>query len=92
MGTAQHFSITLPSDMADAIKSKVATGEYETEGDVIRDGLRTLMARDRAIDLWLENEAGPAYDAIKADPTRAITVGEVRESLALELKKANPER
>ncbi|MEB0134538.1 hypothetical protein QN362_04245 [Actimicrobium sp. CCC2.4] len=44
------------------------------------------------IDLWLENEAGPAYDAIKADPTRGITIVEVRTSLAAELKKANAER
>jgi antitoxin ParD1/3/4 len=46
--TTQQFSITLPNEMADAVKSKVAAGEYATESEVIRDGLRALLARDRA--------------------------------------------
>ena len=88
MRTTQQFSITLPNEMADAVKSKVATGEYATESEVIREGLRALMARDRAVDNWLREEVGPAYDALKADPTRAVTVAEVRARLAAEHKKA----
>ena len=48
MRTTQQMSITLPNDMADAVKTKVRSGEYASESEVIRDGLRTLMARDRA--------------------------------------------
>ena len=88
MRTTQQFSITLPNELADAVKSKVATGEYATESEVIREGLRALMARDRAVDNWLREEVGPAYDALKADPTRAVTVAEVRARLAAEHKKA----
>ncbi len=36
--------------MANIIKAKVAAGEYATESEVISDGLRALMARDRAVD------------------------------------------
>jgi len=36
--------------MAEAVKSKVATGEYASESEVIRDDLRALLARDRAAD------------------------------------------
>ena len=50
----------------------------------LRDGLRALMARDRAVESWLHNQAGPAYDALKADPSRAVTAGEVRARLAAE--------
>ncbi len=74
--------------MANAVKSKVATGEYATESEVIREGLRALMARDRAVDNWLREEVGPAYDALKPDPTRAVTVAEVRARLATEHMKA----
>ncbi|MHB8254653.1 MAG: ribbon-helix-helix domain-containing protein [Acidiferrobacter sp.] len=88
MRTTQQFSITLPNEMADAVKSKVATGEYATESEVIREGLRALMARDRAVDNWLRAEVGPAYDALKADPTRAVTVADVRARLATEHKQA----
>ena len=74
--------------MADIIKTKVAAGEYATESEVIRDGLRALMARDRAVDNWLMQEVGPAYDALKANPARAVTVDQLRATLAAEHKKA----
>ncbi len=88
MRTTQQFSITLPKEMADAVKSKVAAGEYASESEVIRDGLRVLMARDRAVENWLHKQVGPAYDALKADPSRAITVDQVRARLAAEHKTA----
>lgn len=88
MRTTQQFSITLPLEMADIVKTKVAAGEYATESEVIRDGLRVLMARDRAMENWLSQQVGPAYDALKADPARAVSLSQVREALAAEHKKA----
>ena len=88
MRTTQQLSITQPNEMADAVKSKVAAGEYASESEVIRDGLRVLMARDRAVENWLHEQVGPAYDALKADPSRAITVDQVRARLAAEHKTA----
>ena len=87
MRTTQQFSITLPNEMADIIKTKVAAGEYATESEVIRDGLRALMARDRAVDKWLMEEVGPAFDALRANPARAVTVDQLRATLAAEHKK-----
>ena len=88
MRTTKQFSITLPNEMADAVKTKVAAGEYATESEVIRDGLRALMARDRAVENWLRQEVGPAYDALKAGPVRAVTIDQVRATLAAEHSKA----
>ncbi len=88
MSTTQQFNITLPNEMADIVKTKVATGEYATESEMIRDGLRVLMARDRAVENWLQHQVGPAYDALKADPARAVTVNQVRATLAAEHRKA----
>lgn len=88
MRTTQQFRITLLNEMADAVKSKVATGEYATESEVIRDGLRALMARDRAVEHWLLEQVGPVYDALKADPSRAVSVDWVRARLAAEHKAA----
>ena len=88
MRSTQQFSITLPNEMAKAVKSKVASGEYATESEVIRDGLRALMARDRAVENWLQEHVGPAYDALKADPSRAVTVDQVRARLVAEHKTA----
>ena len=88
MRTTQQMSITLPNDMADVVKAKVRTGEYASESEVIRDGLRVLMARDRAVESWLHNQVGPAFDALKTDPSRAVTVDQVRARLAAEHAKA----
>lgn len=88
MRTTQQLSITLPKEMADAVKGKVQAGEYATESEVIRDGLRALLARDRAVDAWLLNQVGPAMDALKADPARAVTAEKLRARLAAERTKA----
>lgn len=88
MRTTQQFSITLPNEMADVVKAKVRSGEYATESEVIRDGLRALMARDRAVEGWLREQVGPACDALKADPSRAVTADHVRARLAAERAKA----
>ena len=81
MRTTQQFSITLPNELANLVKAKVAGGEYATDSEVIRDGLRAMMARDRAVANWLIQEVGPAYDALKADPSRAVTLEQVRSRL-----------
>ena len=64
MRSTQQFSITLPNQMADVVKAKVAAGEYATESEVIRDGLRALLARDRALENWLLGQVAPAYDCL----------------------------
>ena len=88
MRTTQQLSITLPNDMADIVKAKVRTGEYASESEVIRDGLRALMAQERAVESWLHNQGGTVYDALKADPARAVTPDQVRAHLAAEHAKA----
>jgi len=88
MRTTQQMSITLPNELAVAVRAKVASGEYASESEVIRDGLRALMARDRAIERWLHEQVGPAYDALKADPSRAVTAPQIRARLAADPKKA----
>jgi putative addiction module CopG family antidote len=84
MRSTQQLSITLPNQMADLVKAKVAAGEYATESEVIRDGLRALLARDRALENWLVGQVAPAYDALKAEPSRALSADQVRSRLAAE--------
>lgn len=82
MRSTQQFSITLPNEMAEAVRAKVAAGEYATESEVIRDGLRVLLARDRAVEDWLRKDVAATYDKLKADPSRAVAVGAVKARLA----------
>jgi putative addiction module CopG family antidote len=87
MRTTTQISITLPNEMASLVRAKVKAGEYASESEMIRDGLRVLLARDRIIEDWLNNEVGAAYDALSADPSRALTVDQVRARLAAEHTK-----
>src|SRR5690606_16359178 len=81
MHSTKQFSITLPNEMADAVEAKVAAGEYATESEVIRDGLRALLARDQAVETWLHEQVIPAAQALKADPECALSADQVREHL-----------
>jgi antitoxin ParD1/3/4 len=87
MRSTQQMSITLPNEMARIVREKVAAGEYASESEVIRDGLRSLMARDRAMEEWLRHQVAPAHDALRADPKRALSARRIRASLATEHKK-----
>jgi antitoxin ParD1/3/4 len=84
MRTTRQLSITLPNDMADALRERVRSGEYASESEVIREGLRALFARDQAIEAWLRDEVAAAYDAVVDDPSRAATAQRVRARLAAE--------
>ncbi len=86
MRTTQQFSITLPHEMAQLVRAKVESGEYASESEVIRDGLRALQLHERALDAWLREQVASAYDAMKADPSRAVSAKKVRASLAAALK------
>jgi antitoxin ParD1/3/4 len=68
MRTTQQFSVTLPNEMADLVRAKVASGEYASESEVIREGLGALSARERALDDWLRQRALPACDAHRKSP------------------------
>jgi len=87
MRSTQQFSITLPNEMAEMVRAKVAAGDYATESEVIRDGLRALAARDRAVESWLRETVVPAAKALQADPGRAVSVDDVRARLAAKRKR-----
>lgn len=54
------------------IDAKVSSGAYASGSEVIRAALRALQERDATVERWLREGVAPAYDAMKADPGRAI--------------------
>jgi antitoxin ParD1/3/4 len=87
MRTTQSLSITLPLDMARMVEAKVASGEYATESDVIREGLLALADRDAAIETWLRDEVLPTLEAVKADPSRMLSAEEAWKQLSAHMAK-----
>lgn len=82
MRTTKQLSITLPNEMAAYVREKVASGEYASDSEVVRDGLRALSERDRAVEQWLRTDVVATYEAMKADPSGGRTVEQVRATLA----------
>ena len=81
MRTTKQMSITLPLEMAALVEQKVASGAYESGSEVIRDGLRALIARDWMVEQWLRETVVPTYDRVKAGQEATFTLDEVREHL-----------
>lgn len=56
-----------------------------------RLGIEGEAIRDEALEHWLRTEGAAAYDELKADPSRARTPEQVRQSLADERRRREVE-
>ena len=81
MAAAEKRTTSLPVEQARYIDSLVASGTYATASEVVRAGLRALQERDAAVERWLHEDVLPVYDALEADPARAIPVEQVLSAL-----------
>ena len=82
MSATAKRTVSLPEEQSAFIDAKVAAGDYASASEVIRAGLRALRDRDEAVERWLSEEVAPTFDAMVANPERAIPARDVRLSLA----------
>ena len=70
------LNVTLPSDLADMVEDKVASGAYASESEVVSAGLRALERQERdeaETDEWLRRRVAESH----ADPRLSQTAEEV---------------
>ncbi len=77
MRDKESLTVTLPHDVAQMVRDKVASGAYESESDVIRDGLRALQARDAVVERWLRDEVVPTFDRVASGHEKLIPAQDV---------------
>ncbi|MSO76293.1 MAG: type II toxin-antitoxin system ParD family antitoxin [Alphaproteobacteria bacterium] len=77
MPSPEKRTFSLPTEQAGYIDSLVASGAYASGSEVVRAGLRALLERDAAVEKWLREEVAGVYDAMRADPGRAISADQV---------------
>jgi len=70
-------TFSLPAAHAKFIDKKVASGSYASGSEVVRAGLRALQERDKAVEQWLREDVASTFDAMQADPSRAIPASSV---------------
>ncbi len=83
MSNIAKRTFSLPAEHASFIDAQVAKGAYASGSEVVRAGLRALQERDAAVERWLREEVAPVYDAMQADPHRALPASEVFDAVRL---------
>lgn len=74
-----------PGEKLEALAQALTDGELSGDaGPLDMQTIANEARLDQAIENWLHEQVGPAYDALKADPSRALTVEQVRAHLAAE--------
>jgi antitoxin ParD1/3/4 len=81
MAKVEKRTVSLPREHAAFIDQLVASGAYASASEVIRAALRALQERDAAVERWLRDEVAPVYDAMQAEPGRAIGIDTVFDDI-----------
>ena len=79
------MNISLPEQMEEFVRHKVAVGDYETASEVVREGLRLLKQRDNLWKAEVQNQIKQGMDSIRAG--RSIEAQQVKAQMAVFKKK-----
>jgi antitoxin ParD1/3/4 len=88
--SAEKLSITLPSDMAQSIRSAVSTGAYSSNSEVIREAMRIWQDRRSERDQRLD-AVRVSLEAAAREPVR-ITDDELGRHFDARLADAEKSR
>lgn len=81
MNANVSMKVTLPADLAEAMRLKVEAGEYASAEDMLQAGLRNLLERDRLLDTWLREDVVAGHAEYLADPAKAMRAEDVLDHL-----------
>jgi antitoxin ParD1/3/4 len=93
MAHSHNLNITLSDDAVQFVRSKVSSGEYASESDVINESLEALKQEASEFEHWLKDVGGPRYDSFHANPASGIPIDQVERNLEQRRKqraKARP--
>lgn len=68
MSRYETVTVNLSTELLELIRSKVASGVYSDESQVVSEGLRLLALSEDALEDWLRDEVAPTYDRAMAEP------------------------
>lgn len=87
MRSTRPLTITLPEEMARAVKERVASGAYASDSEVIREGLRALSAQEQAVERWLATEGVARFEAYAEAPEDTLSADETHTRLREHIAK-----
>jgi antitoxin ParD1/3/4 len=86
MPNVQKRTFSLTEEQSSFIDRKVASGEYVSGSEVVREGLRTMVERDVAIEKWLREEVVPTAKEMEAHPERLIPLDEAFDRIEAKIR------
>ncbi len=78
MQAAEKLSIALPPEMANFIRQKVSSGLYSSNSEIIREALRSMMERERRLEML---DTAVVRGVADAEAGRVQDIDEVRAEL-----------
>jgi antitoxin ParD1/3/4 len=72
MGKVAKISIALPPDMVSEVRSAVASGEYASASEVVRDALRDWRRKRQAAGAEIEEMRRLVREGIDSGPGRDV--------------------
>lgn len=92
MSNVRKRTFSVAEEQADYIDAKVASGDYASASEVVREGLRALKEQDAAVERWLRETIVPRLEALDADPSRGIPAETVFANIRARLKERYKDR
>ncbi len=84
-------TVTLSDEDTAVVDALVESGDYASAEDVVRDAIGTLIERrelddavpldDAELERWLREDVQPVYEAMQRDPSRGLSLDEVKAHL-----------
>lgn len=81
MSAIEKRTFSLPAEQAAFIDAQIASGAFASGSEVVRAGLRALQERDATFERWLREEVAGTYDAMRLDPSRALSAKAVFDEI-----------
>ena len=79
MPATEQLVIDLPEDVLDLVRSRVASGKYANESEVIQEALMDSILppiETDSLEHWIRTEGVRRFDAMRADPSRGLSIDE----------------
>ena len=84
MSETMTLTIKLSPETREFIRSRVESGEFTSESEVVLEGIETLRAKTEARERWEQEVLIPTHDRMMANPSLALS----REQLLTSLEEA----
>ena len=87
MGQSSRVHVTLSPEAAEFVRSKISSGEFDSESAVIGRGLEALQYESEDLDRWERTILLPAYNRVLANSSPLMSVDELERHLNTKRKE-----